>query len=98
MSLFNDKLKKITLKEVLSLIIVLFIIQYLINTLNIVQIDTIWIYIFIIFYFIFKLRSELPAVGEEISHLFDFDLFKTIFLVVGDSFDTIGKSNIVSIG
>ena len=61
MSLFNEKLKKITLKELLSLIIVLFIIQYLINKLNIVQVDSYWIYIFIIFYFIFKLKSEFSS-------------------------------------
>lgn len=82
MSLFNDKLKKITLKEVLSLIIVLFIIQYILNTLNIVHIDLVWIYIIIIFYFIFKLRDEIPSVGEEISQVFKPDLIREIFFVV----------------
>lgn len=82
MSLFNDKLKKITLKEVLSLIILLFIFQYLFNSLNIVQIDTIWIYIVIIFYFIFKLRGQISGVGEDISQLFQPNLVKNVLMIV----------------
>ena len=82
MSSFNEKLKKITLKETLSILIVLFIIQYLLNSLNIVHIDTVWIYIFIIFYFIFKLKDEIPYVGEDISNLFSLDLIGIVLLVV----------------
>ena len=65
MSLFNDKLKNITLKELLSLIIILFVIQYLFNALNIVHIDSLWIYIFVIFYFVFKLRAEIFSLKDE---------------------------------
>ena len=82
MSSFNDKLKKITLKELLSLIIVLFVIQYLINSLNIVHIDTLWIYIFVIFYFIFKLKCEIPAVKEDVRQAFSSNILKTILVVV----------------
>ena len=82
MSLFNDKLKKITLKELLSLIIILFVIQYLINALNIVHIDSFWIYIFIIFYFIFKLRAEIFSVKDDIPEAFSPDIFKTVLAVV----------------
>ena len=82
MSLFDDKLKKITLKEVLCLIIVLFLIQYLSNALNIVHIDSVWIYILIIFYFIFKLKGEIRNVGPDICRAMNPDLLKTIFLVV----------------
>ena len=82
MSLFNEKLKKITLKELLSLIIILFVIQYSINTLNIVHIDTFWIYIFIIFYFIFKLKDEISSVKEDILEVFAPDIVKVILLVV----------------
>ena len=82
MSLFNDKLKEITLKEVLSLIIVLFIIQYLFNSLNIVHIDSVWIYIFIIFYFIFKLKDELSGVGDEIANVFRGDILRNVLLIV----------------
>ena len=76
MSLFNEKLKKITLKELLSLIIVLFIIQYLINKLNIVQVDSYWIYIFIIFYFIFKLISEFSSIKVDVLEVFSLNILK----------------------
>jgi hypothetical protein len=82
MSLFNDKLKKITLKEVLSLIIILFVIQYSINTLNIVHLDSFWIYIFIIFYFIFKLKDEISSVRADIREVFAPDILKVVLLVV----------------
>ena len=82
MSLFNEKIKKITLKELLLLIIVLFAVIYFFNSLNIVHIDSVWIYIFIIFYFIFKLRGEIPSVSEDVSRLLDFDLIRTILFVV----------------
>ena len=82
MSLFNDKLKKITLKELLSLIIILFVIQYLINALNIVHIDSFWIYIFIIFYFIFKLRAEIFSVKDDMLEAFSPDILKTVLAVV----------------
>ncbi|WP_405293795.1 CPBP family intramembrane glutamic endopeptidase [Methanobrevibacter sp.] len=82
MSLFNEKLKEITLKEVLLLIIILFLIQYFLNQLNIVHIDSIWIYIFLIFYFIFKLRGEISAAKGDIGEVFKFSTLKVIFIVV----------------
>ena len=44
MSLFNEKLKNIHLKEVLSLIILLFVIHYVLNELNIFKFDLFWVY------------------------------------------------------
>lgn len=82
MSLFNDKLKEITLKEVLILIIVLFFIQYFINSFNIVHIDVVWIYILLIFYFIFKLKTELFSITDDISGLFSKDVLKTLLVIV----------------
>ena len=82
MSLFNDKLKKITLKELLSLIIILFVIQYFINALNIVHIDSFWIYIFIIFYFIFKIRAEIFSIKDDMLEAFSPDILKTVLAVV----------------
>ncbi len=82
MSLFNEKLKKITLKEMLSLFIVLFIIHYLLNSLNIVQIGNVWIYIFIIFYFVFKLKDVIPNAREDISDAFSPNTIKLILSVV----------------
>ena len=82
MSLFNEKLKTITLKELLILIIALFLIQYLINTLNIIHIDSVWIYIFIIFFFFFKLKDELFSVKSEISNVFRWDIIKSVVFIV----------------
>ena len=82
MSLFNDKLKQITLKEILSLIIVLFLIQYLFNWLNIVHIDAVWIYILVIFYFAFRLKDVIVNVGEDIMEVFSPNLLKICLIVV----------------
>lgn len=60
MSLFNEKLKNIPLMEFLFIIIFLFLIQYFLNSLKIIHIDSVWLYVLIIFYFIFKLRHYLP--------------------------------------
>ena len=82
MSSFNEKLKKITLKELLSLIVVLFLIQYLLNSLNIVQIDSSWIYIIVIFYFIFKTKTEFFSIRGDVLEVFQFNILKSIFAVV----------------
>ena len=82
MSSFNEKLKKITLKELLSLIVVLFLIQYLLNSLNIVQIDSSWIYIIVIFYFIFKTKTEFFSIRWDVLEVFQFNILKSIFAVV----------------
>ena len=82
MSLFNDKLKNISLKELLPLIIILFVIQYLFNSLNIVHIDTVWIYVFVIFFFVFKLKYEIPTLKGDVKELFLPKVIKTILMVV----------------
>ena len=82
MSLFNDKLKKITLKELLSLIIVLFLISYSFNLLNIVHIDSSWIYFFVIIYFMFKLRNEFFTIKSDIIEIFSNDMLKSILAIV----------------
>lgn len=82
MSLFNDKLKKITLKEVLILIILLFVVQYLFNTLNLINVDSIWIYILIIIYFIFRIGNGLSSLKADVADVFSLDSLKFIVLVV----------------
>lgn len=82
MSLFNEKLKKITLKELLSLIIILFLISYSFNLLNIVHIDSSWIYFFVIIYFMFKLRNEFFTIKSDIIEIFSNDMLKSILAIV----------------
>jgi len=81
MSLFNEKLKHITLKEVLSLIIILFLIQFFLNSFNIVQIDSMWIYLLVILYFIFRLKGNLPD-RNDYMEVFERDTLKYVILVV----------------
>jgi hypothetical protein len=81
MSLFNEKLKHITLKEVLSLIIILFLIQFFLNSLNIIQMDSMWIYLLVILYFIFRLRDNLPDKNDYMN-VFEKSTLKYVFLVV----------------
>lgn len=82
MSRFNDKLKSITIREVCILIIVLFIIYYSLNDLKIIKLDSVWIYIFIIGYFIFKLRCCFSSLREDFFKVFSINQLKYIFLVV----------------
>ena len=82
MSLFNEKLKNISLKEVLVLIIILFIIQYIFNSLNIVHINSVWIYICIIFYFIFKLKGNFSDFKEDFAAIFSKEILKNVLIIV----------------
>ena len=82
MSLFNEKLKNISLKEVLILIIILFLIQFIFNSLNIVHINPIWIYICIIFYFIFSLRGSFSSLKQDLIDVFSKETLKNILIVV----------------
>ena len=82
MSLFNEKIKTITLKELLSLIIILFLVQFLINSLNIVNISSTWIYVCIIIYFVYMLRDCFSSFKDDFIGVFSKDLLKYIFIVV----------------
>lgn len=82
MSLFNEKIKNIPLNEVLVLIIILFIIQFIFNSLNIVHITSIWIYISIIFYFFYKLKDNFSYFKEDFADIFRIGLLKHILLIV----------------
>ena len=82
MSLFNDKLKKITLKEILILLILLFLIQYGVNSTGVFYIDSAWIYVAIIFYFIFKLKDTYSSFKNEIKSVFLSDNLKLVFSIV----------------
>ena len=82
MSLFNEKLKNISLKEILILIIILFIIQFIFNSLNTVHINSVWIYICIIFYFIFRLKDNFSSLKQDFADVFSKEALKTIIIIV----------------
>ena len=80
MFLFDEKLKNIHLKEVLSLIIFLFVVHYILNTLNILNVDSFWIYIVLILYFIFRLRDNLPQ-KSDFAEVFERNIFREIIII-----------------
>ena len=82
MSLFNNQLKKITLKELLILIIVLFLVQFTFSYLNIFYIDYIWIYFLVILFFVFRLRNSLKSVKNDIWEVFEVENIKMILYIV----------------
>ena len=90
MSLFNDKLKQISLKEVISLMIVLFILMFIINRLNIFHIDPIFINIFLTCYILYKI-GNFSSLKHDIFEAFSIDLFKyTLFVVILNIFLSYG--------
>lgn len=82
MSLFNNQLKKITLKELLILIIVLFLVQITFSYLNIFYIDYIWIYSVVILFFVFRLRDSLKFVKNDLAEVFEIKNIKMILYIV----------------
>lgn len=81
MSLFNEKLKHISLKELLSFIIFLFLLQYLLNISKIIYLDPVWIYLLVIFYFIFRLKGNFPS-ESDYAMIFNENVLKQVFLIV----------------
>lgn len=41
-----------------------------------------WIYLFVIFYFIYKLRDSIPAIKDDLADCFSKNYFKNIVLIV----------------
>lgn len=81
MSLFNDKLKQISLKEVISLMIVLFVLIFIINQLNIFHIDPIFINIVLICYILYKI-GNFSSLKQDIIEAFSINSIKYVLLIV----------------
>ena len=82
MSLFNNNFNEINLIEFLLLIIILFIVQFCFDNLNIIHIESAFLYIIIIFYFIFKLRKSLFLLKNDFKALFSLKLILNIFFII----------------
>lgn len=82
MSLINDSLKNITLKELSIVIILLYLIYYVLNSFNIIHFDTIWVYFFIIVYFLFKFRHCFQDFKKDFAMVFSIDILKYVLLIV----------------
>lgn len=82
MYLFKDKIKTVTIKEIFSIIIVLFLIQFVLNELNIIHIDFKYMYLVIIAYILFKLRDCIFSLKQDFLSIFSFETIKNVLFVV----------------
>lgn len=82
MSLINETLKNITLKELCIVIISLFAIFYILKSFNIVSFDPTLLYVLIIFYFAFKLRNSFSDLMGDVGEIFSREYLQPILLVV----------------
>lgn len=82
MSLINDSLKNITLKELCIVIISLYIIYSLLNTFDILSFSSTWIYLFVIFYFAFKLKDSFSDFKKDFLAIFSSEIFGYLIVVV----------------
>lgn len=81
MSLFNEKLKNISIKEFLVLIIGLYLIWYFFNS-YIHPVSSNFVYLAAVFYFLWKLRGSSSELTDEIASVFSVISFKYILLIV----------------
>lgn len=82
MSLINDSLKNISLKELCTVIIILYFLCYVLNTFNILHFETIWIYFLIIVYFLFKFRNDYSDFERDFLKAFSPNSIKYVVMVV----------------
>ena len=81
MSLFNEKIKNISIKELLILIIFAGVFSYGLRCFNI-DVDVKYFYLMIIFYFIFRLKSSFSEFKSDAINIFEKVSFKEILGVV----------------
>lgn len=81
MSVLNEKLKNIPLVEFLILFIILLVVLFSFNFLNI-AIHSSYLYLIILVYFIFKLRNSSDQFKIEVSNIFSKISFKSIAAIV----------------
>lgn len=81
MSLFNEKLKQISLKEIISLMLFLFILNYVLNMLNVVHIGLAWINVCLILYIFYRI-GDLSILKSDIVEAFSITSLKSILAVV----------------
>lgn len=77
----NDEIKKISLKKILLLVIVSFSALLILKVFNI-SIDSYWVNVIIILYFVYKLKNFKHEVSHEISNIFSDVSVKLILIIV----------------
>lgn len=81
MSLFNDNLKNIKVKNLAIFIIISYIVLYILGQFT-YFINQKWIYVFAILYFVFKLRNYSEDFKNDFSNVFSKVELKFILLIV----------------
>ena len=81
MSVFNENLKEIKLYEVLIFFIVTYLFLFILGKFEF-PINEKWIYLFVIFYFIYKLRDSIPAIKDDLADCFSKNYFNNIVIIV----------------
>lgn len=76
MSLFNDKLKEIRIRELVILVIVSMIIIFALD------LDESWVYVIVIAYVLFRCRKGISGLSGDISNLYSKISFKTCTLIL----------------
>lgn len=82
MTLFNELLKKISLKEVLFVIILSYLLFFCLNFFNVCEIDIRIINLIIIVFFAFRLKNHIPELKSDFSVIFSVVSFKEILMIV----------------
>ena len=77
----NDEIKKISLKKILLLVIVSFSALLILKVFNI-SIDSYWVNVIIILYFVYKLKNFKHEVSHDISNIFSDVSVKLILIIV----------------
>ena len=77
----NDEIKKISLKKILILVIVSFSALLILKVFNI-SIDSYWVNVIIILYFVYKLKNFKHEVSHDISNIFSDVSVKLILIIV----------------
>ena len=81
MSSFNDSLKHIALKELLIVIILLFLLQTCLNYVNLFNFDSTWVYFIIVLFFIYKLKNHFNDAILDFKEVFNTQNLKSILLI-----------------
>ncbi len=82
MSVIDNSLQKITLKELCVIIILSFFLFHILDLINLLTFNSSYVYLLIILYFIFRLRISFFNVKNDVLDVFSLNLFKYVLVVV----------------
>ncbi len=82
MTSFNEQLKKISIKEVLFLIVLSYVMVFILKFFNVIEIDTGIVNVIVILFFAFKLRNYISEMKSDFTNVFSVVSFKEILIIV----------------